>query len=96
MLRVCVWKHSKSLAKKKKNMLRAVPYVDAFEAQFWAATTVLVTKTFCYNIFCNWQSFKLFFLRDFIFKKTLFEKLQYLKQEQYHSNYKIKLFRIGV
>ena len=23
-----------------------------------------------------------FFLRDFIFKKTLFEKLQYLKQEQ--------------
>ena len=26
-----------------------------------------------------------FFLRDFIFKKTLFEKLQYLKQEQYKS-----------
>ena len=26
--------------------------------------------------------FILFFLRDFIFKKTLFEKLQYLKQEQ--------------
>ena len=24
----------------------------------------------------------IFFLRDFIFKKTLFEKLQYLKQEQ--------------
>ena len=23
-----------------------------------------------------------FFFRDFIFKKTLFEKLQYLKQEQ--------------
>ena len=26
--------------------------------------------------------FFFFFLRDFIFKKTLFEKLQYLKQEQ--------------
>ena len=27
-----------------------------------------------------------FFFRDFIFKKTLFEKLQYLKQEQeYHE-----------
>ena len=25
-----------------------------------------------------------FFFRDFIFKKTLFEKLQYLKQEQYY------------
>ena len=31
--------------------------------------------TYCY--------FLLFFLRDFIFKKTIFEKLQYLKQEQY-------------
>ena len=26
--------------------------------------------------------FFFFFLRDFIFKKTLFEKIQYLKQEQ--------------
>ena len=26
--------------------------------------------------------FFFFFLRDFIFKKTLFEKLQYLKEEQ--------------
>ena len=28
------------------------------------------------------QVFFFFFERDFIFKKTLFEKLQYLKQEQ--------------
>ena len=27
-------------------------------------------------------SVTIFFLRDFIFKKTSFEKLQYLKQEQ--------------
>ena len=38
----------------------------------------------------NWQSYNFFFfffffLRDFIFKKTLFEKLQYLKQEQYEA-----------
>ena len=34
----------------------------------------------------TWSSYsakgQFFFLRDFIFKKTLFEKLQYLKQEQ--------------
>ena len=30
----------------------------------------------------NREIFFFFFLRDFIFKKTLFEKLQYLKQEQ--------------
>ena len=29
-----------------------------------------------------YQLYNFFFLRDFIFKKTLFEKLQYLKQEQ--------------
>ena len=29
--------------------------------------------------------FFFFFLRDFIFKKTLFEKLQYLKQERIHA-----------
>ena len=32
--------------------------------------------------------FFFFFLRDFIFKKTLFEKLQYLKQEQYNLSRK--------
>ena len=36
---------------------------------------------------CEFKSYQyeqaaFFFLRDFIFKKTLFEKLQYLKQEQ--------------
>ena len=31
-----------------------------------------------------------FFLRDFIFKKTLFEKLQYLKQEQKNLSRKRK------
>ena len=35
-------------------------------------------KHFLYNPLGNF----FFFLRDFIFKKTLFEKLQYLKQEQ--------------
>ena len=29
----------------------------------------------------EYKYFFFFFLRDFIFKKTLFEKLQYLKQE---------------
>ena len=28
------------------------------------------------------STYQFFFLRDFIFKKTLFEKLQYLKQKQ--------------
>ena len=32
-----------------------------------------------------------FFLRDFIFKKTLFEKLQYLKQKQTKNTKKIKI-----
>ena len=31
---------------------------------------------------CFLTFFFFFFWRDFIFKKTLFEKLQYLKQEQ--------------
>ena len=30
--------------------------------------------------------FFFFFLRDFVFKKTLFEKLQYLKQEQQETS----------
>ena len=33
-----------------------------------------------YNFLLTYRD--IFFLRDFIFKKTLFEKLQYLKQEQ--------------
>ena len=32
------------------------------------------------------EYFFFFFLRDFIFKKTLFEKLQYLKQAYYYIN----------
>ena len=35
----------------------------------------------------DFLTFFFFFLRDFIFKKTLFEKLQYLKQEQDISRY---------
>ena len=36
----------------------------------------------CSDRFFFYFYFFIFFLRDFIFKKTLFEKLQYLKQEQ--------------
>ena len=40
-------------------------------------------KTFySVDIYIHTFLFIYFFLRDFIFKKTLFEKLQYLKQEQ--------------
>ena len=42
-----------------------------------------VTIEFCHTWQAEFFFFFFFFLRDFIFKKTLFEKLQYLKEEQY-------------
>ena len=46
------------------------------------APTVFFFFFFFFYIYFFILFFFIFFLRDFIFKKTLFEKLQYLKQEQ--------------
>ena len=70
-------KKKKKLAKRQKNFrypeIEVQPIKNIMKIQ-WQTKSLKTCKMFFNRV--N------FFLMEFIFKKTLFEKLQYLKQEQ--------------